>query len=47
MEKSSAKCISCSNYTRTSNDSGKLAGMIELAEIQIARLALLCLFACG
>jgi hypothetical protein len=37
MKKSSAECISCSNYTRAGNDSGKLAGMIELTEMQIAR----------
>jgi hypothetical protein len=47
MEKSSAKRISCSNYTRAGNDSGKLPGMIELAEIQIACLARLCRFNSG
>jgi hypothetical protein len=47
MKKTSAKCILCSNYTRAGNDSGKLPGMVELAEIQIARLARLCRFACG
>jgi hypothetical protein len=35
MKKSSAKCISCFSYTRAGNDSGKLPGMTELAEIQI------------
>jgi hypothetical protein len=35
MKKSSAKCISCISYTRAGNDSGKLSGMTELAEIQI------------
>jgi hypothetical protein len=33
MKKSSAKCISCISYIRAGNDSGKLPGMIELAEI--------------
>lgn len=47
MEKTSAKCILCSSYIFAGNDSGKLAGMIELAEMQIARLARLCRFACG
>jgi len=47
MEKSSAKCISCISYTGAGNDSGKLPGMTELAEIQIACLARLCRFACG
>jgi hypothetical protein len=47
MEKTSAKCILCSTYIFAGIDSGKLPGMIELAEIQIARLALLCRFACG
>jgi hypothetical protein len=37
MKKSSAKCISCISYIRAGNDSGKLPGMIELAEMQIAR----------
>jgi hypothetical protein len=36
MKKSSAKCISCSNYTRAGNDSGKLAGMIELAKYRLS-----------
>jgi hypothetical protein len=35
MKKSSAKCISCISYTRTGNDSGKLPGMTELAEIRM------------
>jgi hypothetical protein len=47
MEKLSAKCISCIGYTRAGNDSVKLPGMTELAEIQIACLAHLCRFACG
>ena len=47
MKKSLAKCISCISYTRAGNDSGKLPGMTELAEIQIACLARLCRFACG
>jgi hypothetical protein len=47
MEKSSAKRISCNNYTRAGNDSGKLPGMIELAAIRLACLARLCRFACG
>jgi hypothetical protein len=36
MKKSSAKCIWCISYTGAGNDSGKLPGMTELAEIQIA-----------
>ncbi len=28
-------CIWCISYTRAGNDSGKLPGMTELAEIQI------------
>jgi hypothetical protein len=35
MKKSSAKCISYISYARAENDSGKLPGMTELAEIQI------------
>jgi len=35
MKKSSAKCISCISYTCAGNDSGKLPGMTELAEIQM------------
>ena len=35
MKKSLAKCISCISYTRAGNDSGKLPGMTELAEIQM------------
>jgi hypothetical protein len=35
MKKSLAKCISCISYTRAGNDSGKLPGMTELAEIQL------------
>jgi hypothetical protein len=46
-EKSSANCIWCISYTRAGNDSGKLPGMTELAEIQLACLARLCRFACG
>jgi len=35
MEKLSVKCIWCISYTRAGNDSGKLPGMTELAEIQM------------
>jgi len=35
MKKSSAKCIWCISYTWAGNDSGKLPGMPELAEIQM------------
>jgi hypothetical protein len=35
MKKSSAKCILCSSYIFAGNDSGKLPGMTELAEIQM------------
>jgi len=35
MEKLLAKCIWCISYTRAGNDSGKLSGMTELAEIQM------------
>jgi hypothetical protein len=35
MKKSSAKCIWCISYICAGNDSGKLPGMTELAEIQI------------
>ena len=35
MKKSSAKCIWCISYTRAGNDSGKLPGMTESAEMQI------------
>jgi hypothetical protein len=37
MKKPSAKCISCISYIFAGNDSGKLPGMTELAEIQIVR----------
>ena len=35
MEKLLAKCIWCISYTGAGNDSGKLPGMTELAEIQM------------
>jgi len=35
MEKLLAKCIWCISYTGAGNDSGKLPGMTELAEIQL------------
>jgi hypothetical protein len=35
MKKSSATRISCISYTRAGNDSGKLPGVTELAEIRI------------
>jgi len=35
MKKSLAKCKWCISYTRAGNDSGKLPGMTELAEIQM------------
>jgi hypothetical protein len=35
MEKLLVKCMSCISYTGAGNDSGKLPGMTELAEIRM------------